>query len=292
MEESGLQFRTRLIAPRADLSGLVNTFYVIETAAGQFEETLPAFSAQLILMVRGQIGFTFADGSMGRSAEVFVNAPQMRSSACALEGPVVLVGASLTHAGWQKLANLPADIVHDRLIPAPAVLAPENIAALGAAVAGCRAGRLGPDELCGHLGDAIASAPFAPRTDHIAIVDAILRWLASDFDPPLESLYASIGASPRQVQRVSRRYFGVAPAQVLKRFRALRATILLARPEIDDAIRDRLMMTYFDQAHLIRDIRRYTGRTPTQWRKSSLASGLLDPAAHGEAGAPLHTSAR
>jgi hypothetical protein len=55
------------------------------------------------------------------------------------------------------------------------------------------------------------------------------------------------------------------------------------------ALFDELMATYFDQAHLIRDIRRYTGRTPTQLRRRTLGSGLLDPAGHGDAGAVLHS---
>jgi AraC-like DNA-binding protein len=287
VEKAGVQFRTRLVPPPADLAGLVNTFYVIETGPGRVEETIPAYSAQLILMVRGHIDFTFADGRSARSSTVTVNAPQMRSASCKLEGPVLQIGASLTHVAWQKLANLPADRVHDQLVPAHAILTAPQIAALEAAAADCKAGKTAPEDLCRHLGEVVADGPFVPRADHVAVVEAILRWLASDFEPRLEVLYGSVALSPRQVQRICRRFFGVAPAQVLKRFRAVRATILLARPDISDEVRSQLLATYFDQAHLIRDIRRYTGRTPTQWRKSSLASGLLDPAAHGEAGALL-----
>ncbi|TAD84062.1 MAG: AraC family transcriptional regulator, partial [Sphingomonadales bacterium] len=97
--------------------------------------------------------------------------------------------------------------------------------------------------------------------------------------------------SARQVQRICRRFFGVAPAQVLKRFRALRAAILLSQPGMSQSVYDQLMATFFDQAHLIRDIRRYTGRTPTQLRQLSVARNLLDPVAHGDAGALLRDAA-
>ena len=53
--------------------------------------------------------------------------------------------------------------------------------------------------------------------------DLLAAW--SGFDPALAELYASVCVSPRQVQRICRRFFGVAPAQVLKRFRALRAAM-------------------------------------------------------------------
>lgn len=273
-----------MIAPSADAAGLVITFYIIETDAGLIEETVPAYSAQIVLTVRGQVTFTYADGSTAQASTVTINAPQMRSADCVLDGPVLQVGASLTHVAWQKLANLPADTVHDQMIPASAILTTDQIAALEAAAAACREGRIAPEELCAQLTAVIAAGPFTPSASHVAVVEAILRWLASGFDPALGDLYAATDVSPRQLQRICRRFFGVAPAQVLKRFRALRAAMVLSQPGISEQLFDELMATYFDQAHLIRDIRRYTGRTPTQLRRRTLGSGLLDPAGHGDAG--------
>jgi AraC-like DNA-binding protein len=280
-----------MIPPPADAAGLVHTFYIIETDEARIEEAVPAYSAQLLIMVRGRVRFTFADGTTGVSSTVFFNTPQMRSANCVLEGPVLQIGASLTHTAWQRLSNLPADEVHDRLLPAEAVLSAEQIAALEAAAAACRDGQIAPEALCANLTEVIAAAPYSLRADHQSVVEAILRWLASDLDPAISDLYASIGISPRQVQRICRRFFGVPPAQVLKRFRALRAAMLLAQPSVSQEVYDRLMATYFDQAHLIRDIRRYTGKTPTQFRRGSLAAELLDPAGHGDAGTPLKSAA-
>ncbi|MFO6446527.1 helix-turn-helix domain-containing protein [Erythrobacter sp. NE805] len=280
-----------MIPPPASLARSVHTFYVIETGAAPVEETVPAYSAQLIVMVRGSVAFTFADGRTGCSSRVFVNAPQLRSANSVLEGPVLQIGASLTHAAWQRLSNLPADVVHDRLISAEAILAPERIAALEAAAEACDAGRIGPEAVCAELAATIAAGPFDLRSDHVEVVETILAWLASGFDPDIRALYEAVRVSPRQVQRICRRFFGVPPAQVLKRFRALRAAMVLAQPGLGEAHRDALMATYFDQAHLIRDIRRYTGRTPTQLRQPSVMRALLDPASHGDAGAPLMAAA-
>jgi AraC-like DNA-binding protein len=287
-----LPVRTTLIAPPAALAGLVNTFYIIETDGERINETIPAYSAQLILVVRGAFTITYGDGRSARSGAVTLNAPQLRSATSALEEPTTLVGASFTHISWQAFANLAADEVHDQLIPAASVMTPNQIDRLTTAAQACAEGRIAPEALCAPLGEVIAEAPFLPRADQTAIVQTILAWLSSGFDPALDDLYAAVTISPRQVQRICRRYFGVPPAQVLKRFRALRAMMMLAHPGIDPAVADALMATYFDQAHLIRDIRRYTGRTPTQWRKWSLARELLDPAAHGEAGTLLRPAKR
>jgi len=280
-----------MIAPPAEAAALVHTFYTIETDAGRIEEAVPAYSAQLFVMVRGQVHFTFAGGATGTSATVFIKSPQLRSARAVLEGPVLQIGASLTHAAWQRLANLPADEVNERLLPADAVLTGAQIAALEAAAAGCRDGRITPEEVCGAMADVIVQAPHVLRADHEAVVEAIGRWLASGVDPALADLYAGIDMSQRQVQRICRRFFGVPPAQVLKRFRAVRAAMLLSQPGIAREVHDQLMATYFDQAHLIRDIRRYTGRTPSQFGRETLADELLDPAAHGDAGAPLKSAA-
>lgn len=280
-----------MIAPPADAAALVHTFYTIETGEGRVEEAVPAYSAQLLVMVRGKVHFTFEGGTTGESSTVFVNAPQMHSARAVLEGPVLQIGASLTHTAWQKLSNLPADEVHDRLLPAEAVLSADQISAIKTAAAACRAGQITPEEMCTALTEVIAAAPHPVKPDHVAVVEAIGHWLASSFDPVLADLYAGFDISPRQVQRICRRFFGVAPAQVAKRFRALRAAMLLSQPGISRELHDQLMATYFDQAHLIRDIRRYTGRTPSQFGGETLADELLDPDGHGHAGAPLKSAA-
>lgn len=282
-----MQFQTRMIAPPAALAGSVHTFYVIETEAARIEEVLPAYSAQLVLLVRGQLTLSYADGRVARLSGIACNAPQLRSSASLLEGPLTLVAASLTPIGWQALANLPADTVHDRPVPTPAVLRLEQIARLEEGMAAMAQGRASAEELCDCLGAVIAEAPFAPRPDHVLLVEAMTRWLGSGVDPRLADLHAAVSVSPRQLQRIARRFFGVAPAQVLKRHRAIRAAMLLAQPELSEALRNEILGSYFDQAHLIRDIRRYTGRTPRQLKLPTITRGLLDPSAHGESAAFL-----
>ena len=282
-----MQFRYAMIPPAPHLAAWINTFYTIETEAERIEEIMPAYSAQISLVVRGRVTLAYADGSIGESSTVTVNAPQLRSAPCVLDGPLTLIGVSLTHVGWQALSNLPADQVHDTIIPAASLFAPDVLAQLESVAAECRSGRLTPADLCAPLGEAIGTAPFVPRADHVAVVNAMTDWLGSGFDPALADLHAAVNVSPRQLQRIARRYFGAPPAQVLKRLRALRAAMLLANPGLSDALREEMLTSYFDQAHLIRDIRRYTGRTPTQLRTQMLSTVTLDPAGHGDTSALL-----
>jgi AraC-like DNA-binding protein len=286
-----VSFRFEIIAPPAELAGWINTFYVIETEDAQITEIVPAYSAQLVVIVRGGLVLDDVDGVPQRAATITINAPQLKAAPCVLEGPALVIGASLTPVGWQALANLPADEVHNRLLPPATILSEPEIAMLEGAAAQCRAGLITAAEICPRISDVVAAARFALRPDHVAVVDAITRWLGTGFDPPLAELYDSIDLSQRQLQRLSRRYFGAPPAQVLKRVRAIRAAMLLANPALPDALRDDMMTGYFDQAHLIRDMRRYTGRTPTQLRARTLSSGLLNPRGHGNTAEILRAEA-
>jgi AraC-like DNA-binding protein len=286
-----LPFRFELIAPTPDVAARINTFYIIETDAERIDEILPAYSAQLLVVIRGTIVLTRPDGTTGRSSTITINAPQLKSAPCVLEGPLTLIGASLNALGWQALSNLPADEVHDQMVPAEALLSVDDIARLVAAATACRTGEASPRDLCEALGAVVACGPFAPRPEHVTVVEAITHWLGTGFDPPLSDLHDRVDVSPRQLQRLSRRYFGVPPAQVLKRSRAIRAAMLLANPAMPGHLRDEMLASYFDQAHLIRDIRRYTGRTPTQLRAHSLSSGMLDPTGHGDSAALLRGGA-
>lgn len=280
-----MQFKLEIIAPPAELAGWINTFYVIETLEAQIAEVVPAYSAQMVVIVRGALEIEHA-GVSERPGTLAINAPQLRAAPCMLGGPALLIGASLTPLGWQALANLPADKVHDRLLVPDAILTGAQNAALVAAAA-CAAGRVTPREVSAQMAAEIVAARFALWPDHVALVEAMTRWLGSGFDPPLADLHAAVPVSPRQLQRLSWRYFEAPPAQVLKRVRAIRAAMLLAIPALSDILHDDMMTGYFDQAHLIRDILRYTGRTPTQLRARTLSTGLLNPSGHGHSASIL-----
>lgn len=81
--KAGLQFRYQLIAPPPALAAAINTFYLIETDAERVDEMLPAYSAQLVLVVRGRVLLAYAGGRTASLTGVALNAPQLRSAACA-----------------------------------------------------------------------------------------------------------------------------------------------------------------------------------------------------------------
>ncbi|MDJ0641559.1 MAG: helix-turn-helix domain-containing protein [Erythrobacter sp.] len=275
------------IPPPPDLRDLAHTFYSVDIGSGLIEEPSPAYSAQLLFIVEGYAELTYAHGGSARTSTLFLNAPQLESGRIRVTGPFRAVAASLTPLGWAALTAQPADTIHDRVLSPEAFAAPTLIRDIHAWAEQPGSGSIkltkGVELLVAVLRG--ASHPIKPR--HREFVETATRWLGSELNPKLEALYDSLALSPRQIQRLSRQFFGASPTQVLMRHRAIRTAMLLSNPSLPQSLFDELGTAYFDQAHMIRDIRRFTGRTPADLAVPSLAQESLDPAGHGETAAVL-----
>jgi methylphosphotriester-DNA--protein-cysteine methyltransferase len=93
------------------------------------------------------------------------------------------------------------------------------------------------------------------------VVDA---WLISDGDPSVESLANQSGLSQRQLERMTKRYYGLPPKKLARKYRALRAAQSLAHGDSLDETG--LALAFYDQSHLIREVKQFTGLTPGQLR--------------------------
>ena len=277
-----------------DMRAILNTLFVTRSGEGQTESMMPAYSAQVFSFVEGSGALHFPERDVGQSGDICLNAPMLRAAPMIFSGPVLSVGASFTPLGWATFSGLAADKVHDTVVEAQAVAPAESLAPLLEDLARVRAGEITPEAYCRSLEGMIRTvcegSGRTVREDHANLVAAIDAWLESEFSPPVERLYDSVNLGQRQVQRLCRRYYGVPPAQLVKRYRAIRAAILLAHEDLSDELRDEVVGAYFDQAHLIHDIRRYTGRTPKALSSESLAQDMLDPKGHGKSAQRLRAS--
>ena len=94
-----------------------------------------------------------------------------------------------------------------------------------------------------------------------AQVDA---WLADNPSPALEVLEAATGLSRRQVERRCNALYGAPPKLLARKYRALRAAVALVQD--GESVDDLLARGFYDQSHLIREIKHFTGCTPRQLR--------------------------
>ena len=136
----------------------------------------------------------------------------------------------------------------------------------------------------GAAGDALADAVRAERDEPFAVMEEFLRARRPAHDPQLDGLAAIVrtmledpavvrmgelaarhGMSPRSLQRLFRRYVGVSPKWVLRRYRLHEAAERIAEGRDGDWAATALELGYFDQAHFIRDFKALVGASPAQY---------------------------
>lgn len=90
--------------------------------------------------------------------------------------------------------------------------------------------------------------------------------------------------SPRTLQRLFLEYAGVSPTWVLRRYRLLEAAEAVRGGERVSWSEVAASLGYADQAHLIRDFRAATGRTPAAYAQAQASMGPFGPSSLRRAG--------
>jgi AraC-like DNA-binding protein len=258
----GQTHQFRFVAAPPDLATYLNSFYILETSVERFEDVLPAYSGQLLLVPQGGGWMQFEDGSRDDGEDVYFQAPLSKAYPFVITGPARMIGASLTFHGWAALTGIAVNECGDRFLPGEAGLGKELAARAQALVEDLRAGTTDEDTAIGRLADILREGITPLKPEHRQVLTATYDWLSSSFNPPIGELVDALPYAERQLQRLILRFFGLPPSRLKRRYRAVRAASILAMPELSDALRDELREAFYDQAHMIREIRHFTGRTP------------------------------
>ena len=98
-------------------------------------------------------------------------------------------------------------------------------------------------------------------------------WLEESNSPEIDDLITVTGLSRRQVERKCNAIYGAPPKLLARKFRALRAAVAMRGRDLsfDDAIGH----GFYDQSHLIREVKQFTGLTPKQIRDQPTALAAI-----------------
>ena len=249
-------FTLEYAAPADDLKELVSSYYLFRSEVEESDETERAERAQVRFLLRGGGGYRFCDGTWMDSSPITILGPTTGPTVGHIEGPLAIFGAGLQPAGWGVLMGDDASRLTNRLIDATQIFGNGLLAVRDALIDAQSFAEMV------EIGNAFARtllqradpAPFwFTRT-----VDA---WLTDDPSPSLEGLIEATGLSQRQLERMTKRFYGVPPKMLARKYRALRAAVALVRNEGEE-VGD----GFYDQSHLIREIKAFTGVTPGQMR--------------------------
>lgn len=252
------------IAVPASLTPYVTTFYHFRCDEGAINEVQPAGLGHLAIFPRGEGIIHFPEGVQDRSHETNLLTPSMAACPFEMAGPFHAVGAAMSPLGWAALTGMNANNHANRLFEAREWLG-EDIGLLGAELCNAyRAGTKGGHDCAMALADYIESHLRPVNARHAELIELASRWLGESLDPPLESLFDRTPYSKRQVQRLTERYFGMPPVALKRKYRSLRAAALLSLPSLTPESEAAVHSAFYDQSHMIREIRLFAGRTPAR----------------------------
>jgi len=252
----------RLIAPTGAAAQLATTFFRLHCSERAIRDVQPSSLGIFAVMPRGGGQLHFLDGRSEPSHRLNLITPTDAAATFVVEGPWDILGAMLSPAGWASLTGLSAAEAGNRLHDAHGRLPAPMIAAGKAIVEDYQS--LTDEALSARLSQALldSAAPLPP--DHLRFIRAVSEWLAGSLSPAIPELPARTDYSERQIQRLAERYFGMTPKGLARKYRALRAAVLLSRPDLGADDVAAIQEHFYDQSHMIREIRRFAGRTPAR----------------------------
>lgn len=267
-EQGGLPFSFEFVEAPADLRPYCNSLYIFRASEAGYEDWLPAYSGQLAVVPSGYADMTFDKGVVGRTSEVTLMGPLVKARPFKIYGPMLMLGVSLNFRGWAAFTGLPVNENHDAFLDPATAMSPDLLARLAALPDALRSGEIDERGALDAMAAVVRDGLSELSVRHVQVIDTTLEWLSSSFKPEIEVLQDKLPYSERQVQRLVTRFFGQPPVRLIRRYRAVRAATLLSLPELPLEIEAEIRDAFYDQAHMIKEIRAFTGKTPRRIEKS------------------------
>jgi len=272
-------FAIEFLPPPTEVDRYVTTFFRFCCERPVISDVQPATVAMLIVFLDGRAQMRMRDGSTFDSHRVSLVTPLSAAAPIVIEGPWHAFGATITPLGWAALTRgQSAAQWSDRVVQAGSLMGAE-LSEWGEVLAhGHRAGVVDLADMVAKTASVLAAraAPVPPR--HAAAIRAVREWLGTSLSPRLDDLVSRTSYSARQMQRLVDRYYGLGPKQLARKYRALRAAALLGHPDTPASQIAHVEEQFYDQSHMIREIRLFAGCTPGRLTRSDhpVLSASLD----------------
>lgn len=280
--------------PCEALSPFIRRHYVFEAALPAdltIVDQLLSETAFVRILLKGGWMAETAPHQWDASPPVVLFGPNTAPLKVQVTGPFLVVGFAIRPGGWRSLFPNDATGYIDRMMPlntdwptiaeelwAECIAAKDDAEIVAAMEMAVRA-------QLNRLGLWHADRKMA-RFEDLARTDSKMR---------VEDVAARLGISVRQMERRCLTCFGISPKAVLRRSRFLDMAAAM-RGFSTPSEEELAALRYFDQSHLNREFKRYTGLTPKKFREAAtplLTAGLKlradgDEVRWDESGPPPH----
>jgi AraC-like DNA-binding protein len=269
-ERTGGRFsmlQSRNFAPSDDLSRFVRRYYVFDGALPgdvMVEDALLAENAFVRILIEGDWRAETSPGNWSNAGQILLFGGNSRPLPVRVKGPFKVAGFAVRPSAWRALFKEPATHFVNQMVPLNAawgnvaddmltkILAARTDAALVAAMEEAVRAQL---EQIGRKS----------IDEKIARFEAIAR---ADSTIAMDDAAAQLNLSVRQMERRCMAAYGITPKAVFRRSRFL---------DMAEAMRgfsspgEEILATlrYFDQSHLNREFRNFSGMTPGKFAKAT-----------------------
>lgn len=179
----------------------------------------------------------------------------------ALRGEGLVLGIKFRAGGCHPFYPRDAALLTGTVIPASEAFGSEAEDWVGAVL------DAGDDEAMAKAAENLLLIRLPKRDETAELANAIVQSIMDDRDViTVEQMSEQSRLSVRQLQRLFRKYVGVSPKWVIKRFRLQEAA---ARMEAEKELSWTQLaeqLGYFDQAHFIKDFKSVLGLSPSEYR--------------------------
>lgn len=251
----------RFVPPSA-LAPYVTQIYFFRCDEVHVHDMQPAAPGHLVFLLRGTGTLRFQNGHLDAVAKAAVIGPGSGAAEFEIDGPLHHLGFALSPLGFVALTGRAANHYVDRAVPASALFGPEVDVLMERFMSGHADGTVRLAQMVDDVAAFLSSRLKAVPASHVLLVQTVIDWLSSDFDPDVKHLYAKMEMSRSTALRLITKYFGSPPKQLMRKYRALRAATMMVDPQAPAQMRSLVEAAFYDQPHMIREIRQFAGRTP------------------------------
>ncbi len=249
-------------APPVELAPFVTQIYFFRCEETYIRDFQPAALGHLVFFLRGSGDLRFHDGHSDHLDVASIFGPCSAAAEFTLKGPFLDFGLALSPLGFVALTGQPASAYADRLVDAEELFGPEIITLGKRFCEGFNNGTMRHADLVHEVSDFLLARVKPVPPSHIGMIQIVAAWISSEFDPDVSVLYSKLNMSRSTATRLIVRYFGAPPKPLMRKYRAMRAATHLCDPQCPPELRVKIESLFYDQPHMIREIRHYTGRTP------------------------------
>lgn len=258
-----IPFELSYFLPDLDLAEMVSTFYFARINVTPFEEYERADRPQFRVMSNPDGEYIFADGHRIVTSRAIIIGPTSGHVRAIAHSPTKLFGFGLMPTAWATLMGPEANNLTDRAINAEDLFGDWINEVVDRLLATENA-----EEKLTIGNNFVREILNKNEQPPIWFTRTVDQWLTENLSPEVADLVEATGMSIRSVERMTKRFYGLPPRMLARKYRAVRAASALARGEnLDKA---ELSGAFYDQSHLIREIKHFAGATPGQLASPTL----------------------